>query len=127
MKQNLTKTNNTIFSKLPEHFFIGWAKYSFVIKKKLQDDHKNDCFGITDFNSTTIYLEEEMTDSQARHTIIHEVCHVLLESLGLGAPEEGDDVITSSNEIITETCARAMMLFKGLNPQLWKLLFEDYE
>jgi hypothetical protein len=116
-----------LLSNLPTHVNVGWAKFSFSLKKNLKDTDGTKCYGTTDFNENAITLEETMTDNVAHPTIIHEVCHALLETFGLGGDHDKDeDVLTTSNEFITESCCRSMLMFKHLNPELWKLLFEDY-
>ena len=113
-----------LLSKIPLEFNAGWATFLFVLKKNLKDDDGAKCYGITDFNKFTITLEEGMSEKQALHTIIHECSHVLMETLGLGGPEEGmNDNIETTNEIVTETTCRSFLMFKNLNPELWDILF----
>jgi len=122
----MTKQTKLV-SRLPEEFDTGWAKFSFVIKKNLKDEDEAKCFGITDFNKFTISLDEGMSDKEAHHTIIHECCHALVDTLGLGGPEEGvADKIETSNEVVTETTCRSFLMFKNLNPELWDILFVRY-
>ena len=122
-----TKKKSRLLDKLPTHFDIGWAKFEFKFKKDLVDDEGAKCFGITDIDDYTITLENSMADNVAHPTIIHEVCHVLMDSLGLGGPEDGEpDKVETTNEILTESVARAFLLFKYLNPELWHTLFEEY-
>ena len=115
-----------LLQKLPKYFYIGWAKFEFKVKAKLRDEGE-DCFGITDFNLATITLEKNMKDEVAHPTIIHEVCHVLMETQGLGGSEyDKEGSVSSNNEIITEACCRSMLMFKNFNPELWDLLFVEY-
>ena len=115
-----------LLDKLPSHFDIGWAKFEFKLKKNLYSEESK-CYGVTDFNEFTITLEQSMENITAHPTIIHECCHVLMESLGLGGPEEDkSDSVVSNNEFITEASCRAFLLFKNLNPELWNTLFEEY-
>jgi len=115
-----------ILAKLPTHFNVGWALFEFKLKNKLKDGG-TECYGITDFNLNTITLEKGMSDSVAHPTIIHEVCHVLMETFGLGGNHDSEeDLLTSSNEFITESACRCFLMFKNLNPELWDLLFVEY-
>ena len=115
-----------LLSRLPEELNTGWVTFSFVIKKNLKDDEGCKCFGITDFNRFTITLEEGMSEKEAHHTIIHECCHALVDTMGLGGPEEGViDKVESSNEFITEATCRSILMFRNLNPELWRTLFEE--
>ena len=115
-----------LLEKLPKYFYIGWAKFEFKLKAKLVEEGE-DCYGLTDFNLATITLEKNMSDKVAHPTIIHEVCHVLMETQGLGGNEhDKEGSVLSTNEIITEACCRSMLIFKNFNPELWDLLFVEY-
>jgi len=116
----------SLLERLPKHFDVGWAKFEFKLKAKLRDEG-DDCYGITDFNLATITLESGMGDKLAHPTIIHEVCHALMETQGLGGSEhDKEGSVLSTNEIMTEACCRAMLMFKNLNPELWDLLFVEF-
>ena len=116
-----------LLDSLPSHFDVGWSKYEFKFKKDLKDDAGAKCYGITDFNEFTITLESTMKDKIARPTIIHEVCHTLMETFGLGGDHgKEEDIVVSANEYITEASCRCFLMFKNLNPELWHLLFEEY-
>ena len=68
-----------------------------------------------------------MKDEVAHPTILHEICHVLMETQGLGGSEhDKEGTVTSTNEVVTEACCRAMLMFKNLNPKLWDLLFVSF-
>ena len=112
-------------SLLPYNFNVGWTTFPFELKKNLKDAHGTPCFGIVDFQDFKIQLDGSMTGETAKLTVIHECFHCLFETMGLGAPAEGEDILTTSNEILTETASRALIMFQTLNPELWKLLFED--
>ncbi len=122
----MTARKNRLLDKLPKGFNVGWAEFEFKLKKNLYSDESK-CYGVTDFNEMTITLEDSMPDKIAHPTIIHEVCHALMETFGLGGDHEKDeDVVISQNEFITEASCRCFLMFKNLNPELWQLLFEDY-
>ena len=117
----------SLLGKLPPNINVGWASFEFKFKKKLTDGAGSKCYGITDFNENVITFEETMSDEVAHPTIIHEICHALLETFGLGGDhDKEEDILTSSNEFITESCCRSMLMLRNLNPDLWKLLFIDY-
>ena len=116
----------SLLERLPNSFNIGWAEFKFIIKKELKSGGE-ECYGTTDFNTNVITLDKDMNDEVAHPTILHEVCHVLMETQGLGGSDhDRDGALVSTNEIVTEACCRAMLMFKNLNPELWDLLFVDY-
>ena len=106
---------------------VGWAKFTIRIVKGLKSV-KTNCWGTCDFDTYEINLEEKMEDAPARETILHEICHMLLELCGMGGEGEGEneEFIYASNEKITITISRALILFARLNPDLTKeLLYEQ--
>ena len=116
----------SLLESLPTHFNVGWAKFEFKLKPKLKDEG-DDCYGITDFNLNTITLDKGMSDNVAHPTILHEVCHALMDTQGLGGSEhDKEGTVLSTNEFVTEACCRAMLMFKNLNPELWDLLFVEF-
>ena len=116
----------SFLERLPTHFNIGWASFEFKLKSKIVNEG-DDCYGLTDFNLHTITLEKGMSDKVAHPTVLHEVCHVLMETQGLGGSDmDTEGSLISTNEIVTEACCRAMLIFKNLNPELWDLLFVEF-
>ena len=101
----------------------GWAVFTIKIVKGLKSA-KTNCWGTCDFDTYEIHMEEKMEDGPARETLFHEICHVLLELCGMGGEGEGEneEFIYASNEKITITMSRAMMMFARLNPELAKEL-----
>jgi len=118
---------NKLYDVMPSFFNVGWAKFEFKIVKDLCDDEGSKCLGLTDFDSFVISLEEKMEVKAAHHTIIHECCHALCETFGLGGPDEdAEDKIATTNEFITECTTRSLLMFRNLNLELWNLLFGEY-
>ena len=114
-----------VLSQLPLHFDVGWAKFSFKLVKGLTSDAGDALYGQIDFHNTCISLDENMKGQLAQSTVIHECMHGLMETMGLGALDNTDD-LTTTNEILTETTTRATLMFKHLNPELWDLLFVKF-
>lgn len=102
---------------------VGWAKFNIVFKKGLKSGSSN-CWGTCDFDTYEIHLEEKVGSSPARETLFHEICHAYLELCGMGGEGEGEDeeYVYSSNERLTITVSRAIMMFARLNPELAKEL-----
>lgn len=124
------KKNKHIFEILEEKPSLcevngGWAPFTIKVEKGLKSGKQN-CWGTCDFDTYEIHVEKKMEDAPARETIFHEICHMLLEFTGLGGDGEGEneEYIWASNEKLTITMSRAMMMFSRLNPELAKeLLF----
>jgi len=115
-----------LLERLPESLDVGWTSFKFIVKANLLRGAQK-CYGITDFNLNTITIDKSLPENVAHATIIHEVCHAFMETFGLGGDHESEeDKLTTSNEYLTEAACRCFLMFKNLNPELWKLLFEDY-
>ena len=102
---------------------VGWATFKIVFKKGLKSGSQN-CWGTCDFDTYEIHLEEKIDDSPARETLFHEICHGYLELCGMGGEGEGEDeeYVYASNERVTITVSRAIMMFARLNQELAKEL-----
>ncbi len=102
---------------------VGWAQFRIIFKKGLKSGSQN-CWGTCDFDTYEIHLEEKITPEPARETLFHEICHAFLELCGMGGEGDGEDeeYIYASNEKLTITISRAIMMFARLNPKLAKEL-----
>ena len=101
----------------------GWATFNIIIQKGLKSGKQN-CWGTCDFDTYEIHVEKKMENAVAKETILHEICHMLLEFCGMGGEGEGEyeEYVYASNERLTITMSRAIMLFARLNPELAKEL-----
>ena len=100
----------------------GWAVFTVKLVKGLKSG-KDSCWGTCDFDTYEIRLDDKMADAPARETLLHEICHILLEFCGLGGNDiEESESIKTSNENLTITMSRAMIMFARLNPELAKEL-----
>jgi hypothetical protein len=123
-----TKSNSHLFEKIKANptlqtVNVGWADFSIIIKKGLKSG-KTNCWGTCDFDNYEIHIEEKIEDAPARETLFHEVCHAFLELCGMGGEgeEENEEFIWASNEKLTITMSRAILMFTRLNPELAKEL-----
>tara|TARA_R110000744_G_scaffold369465_1_gene479684 strand:- start:519 stop:884 length:366 start_codon:yes stop_codon:yes gene_type:complete len=106
-------------------FNAGWRVYTFKFVKSLKSSG-TPCYGEADFDKCIISLDVDVDNDTARHTLIHEICHVLLETMGLGGHHETkEDWVENTNEYITESMARGMLMLKNLNPELWSVIFDE--
>jgi len=100
----------------------GWATFTIKMIKGLKSG-KAMCWGTCDFDTYEIHLDDKLADEPARETLLHEICHILLEFCGLGGNDvEEEESVKTSNERLTITMSRAMMMFARLNPELAKEL-----
>ena len=101
---------------------VGWAIFDIKLVSGLKSGEST-CWGTCDFYNYVISLEKKMEDAPARETLLHEICHIFLDFCGLGgAGDESEESITTSNEAMTITMYRAMLMFARLNPELAKEL-----
>lgn len=121
-------TNKHIYEILeekPHLSFVngGWATFEIKVTSGLKSG-KHACWGICDFDTYLIQVEKKMANDVAKETILHEICHMLLEFCGLGGPDDGEipEQMSITNEKITITMSRAIIMFARLNPELAKEL-----
>ena len=124
----MTKKSKHIFDILEETPTLGevnggWGTFTIKVTKGLKSGKQN-CWGTCDFDTYEIHVEKKMEDGPARETILHEICHMLLELCGMGGEGEGEneEYVWASNERLTITMSRAFLLFTRLNPELAKEL-----
>jgi hypothetical protein len=122
------KTNKHIYEILEEKPHLkeingGWAPFTIKVVTGLKSGKQN-CWGTCDFDTYEIHVEKKMEDAVAKETLFHEICHMLLELCGMGGEGEGEneEFIWASNEKLTITMSRAVMMFTRLNPELAKEL-----
>lgn len=122
------KKNKHIFEILEEKPHLkevnaGWAPFTIKIVTGLKSGKQN-CWGTCDFDTYEIHIEKKMESAVAKETLFHEICHMLLEFCGMGGDGEGEneEYIYASNEKLTITMSRAVMMFARLNPELAKEL-----
>tara|TARA_R110000824_G_scaffold253449_2_gene442394 strand:- start:3615 stop:3986 length:372 start_codon:yes stop_codon:yes gene_type:complete len=101
----------------------GWATFTIKVVAGLKSGKQN-CWGTCDFDTYEIHVEKKMEDAVAKETVFHEICHMLLELCGMGGEGEGEkeEYIWASNEKLTITMSRAVIMFTRLNPELAKEL-----
>ena len=101
----------------------GWRVFQINLAKHLYEG-LDKCHGVTDFDAATITLDMDVSDDLAYETLVHEVTHVILETVGCGDNygEQKDLVIT--NEKLTTLTSRGLIMFMTLNPKLFQLLLD---
>jgi len=108
------------------HFNIGWAKYRILLVPIVELDGE-ELNGVTDFEKRTITVSSKLDYAAMRHTLLHEIWHVLLEGMWMHdrSKEYGamEGIVPICNEDLAENIAKGTLLFRNLNPQLWSILF----
>ena len=101
----------------------GWTTFGIKFKKNIEYGGEA-CMGLTDFDSCEILLREINNDDVIRATMIHEMWHVIFSTMGVRADDEDAHTqLVRTNEFLVEQATRGSLLFKQLNPQLWKALY----
>lgn len=121
-------TNKTTFkSKVKEVGVLdaGWTTFSILFKKDIKSDN-DDCLGLVDWDTSEIQIEDSAKDSILKETLLHEIIHVLLSTIGIKADDEDCHIpLSFTNEYLTEQTSRGLILLQRLNPDLWDLIFND--
>ena len=103
----------------------GWAKFPIFFKKNVRADNE-DCMGYVDWDTCEIYIDDTAKEDILKETLLHEVLHVLLSTIGIKAEDEDCHIpLSYTNEYITEQTSRGLLIISRLNLDLWKLLFND--
>lgn len=101
----------------------GWRVFQINLAKHLYEG-LDKCNGVTDFDSATITLDVDVSDDLAYETLVHEIMHVLLETVGCGDDYGEQKDLIISNEKLTTLSSRGLIMFMTLNPKLFQLLLD---
>lgn len=136
MKKDQIKPNELPFMNDQSHIYnklidngihqvnLGWSTFVFEIHGDLYSDNKK-VDGVTEFDSKKIKFEMSLDDLTARETIIHELFHCMLESVGLDEYNFDSSMFSTSNEAMVVALTRQQLVLHNLNPGLYSLIFED--
>ena len=101
---------------------LGWATFTFELHSDLhQDDQKVD--GVCCWDERAIKLEMNLSDFDARETIIHEIYHCMLEGVGLDEKNFDQQRMFMSNEQLVVALTKQTMLIQKLNPKLFATIY----
>ncbi len=109
---------------MPEYLDVGWIKFKITLRENLIQG-TDTCWGWTDFDNHEICIDPNISEQEARHTMIHEVAHALLTTVGLGDELLENKELTTTNEFLAESWARSMLILRNLNPELFNLLLVE--
>lgn len=120
------KDKTHIYNKLVDEevreLNTGWAVFEFELHSNLcVDDQKID--GLTEFDSKKIKLEMNLSDLDARETIIHEIYHCMLEAIGLDEKNFDSQRMFLANEQLVVALSKQTMTLYHLNPKLFSTIY----
>ncbi len=102
---------------------FGWRRFSISFEDLIQNKEGHPLLGEVDFEGGTIKLFKGLKDPMAREVLLHELTHIVLETVGLG-----DDILKGSrltNEFTTDQITRGFLILYNLNPQISRLLSDS--
>jgi len=98
---------------------FGWTVFEIKFEKKLSVDGE-ECYGNSDFDKKEIVLEEDLPPGRDREILLHEITHIVLETMGLGSGLKSKD-----NESLTYQISRGFTLLYNLNKELVKTIYDN--
>ena len=114
------------------YFDAGWRKFDIIVKDPLYDGG-SEYWGATDFDQCTIYIRETNDFDIAKETLIHEITHVILATVGFGGydhDEMGGEftdgyIAPTNNEQLTLCLSRGLMSAFNSNKELFEILIKE--
>ena len=101
---------------------LGWATFVIELHSDLhQDDQKVD--GCCVWDEYKIKLEMNLSDSDAKETIIHEIYHCMLEGAGLDEKNFDSQRMFLTNEQLVVALSKQTMTLHNLNPKLFATIY----
>tara|TARA_R100001460_G_scaffold56822_2_gene96566 strand:+ start:1823 stop:2224 length:402 start_codon:yes stop_codon:yes gene_type:complete len=101
---------------------LGWSKFIIELHSDLHDgEQKVD--GLCDWDEKKIKLEMNLSDMDARETIIHEIYHCMLESVGLDERNFDNQKMILTNEQLVVSLSKQTMTLHHLNPKLFATIY----
>jgi len=106
--------------KLPQHPLevnLGFKKFK-IVQKSLS---KASLYGCVEFPKNTLTIDPNQSLEDYKWTLLHEIFHIGLDLFGLGEDEE---IPNMTNEYLTTVTSNMVQTLAGLNPELFKFIFE---
>ena len=103
-------------------FNAGWRPFTWNLTRNLECDGEK-AYAVTDFETCKIDIDCDMDYDTTRETILHEINHIIAETVGLDNTTSG--VISVTNEEFVTRFSRGMMLVMNLNSELFKALLPN--
>lgn len=83
---------------LPNKIRIGSADYEVKLVKGLSSRHG--VWGLIDYSSTTIELEDTLSFSKLREVLAHEIYHGIIHESGMRDIENEEEMVTAMGPIL---------------------------
>ena len=113
---------NKFIDKEVSRVNVGWAVFSLELHSDLcEGDQKVD--GVCDWEEHKIKLEMNLSDSDARETIIHELYHCMLEAAGFDEKNFDQQRMFLTNEQLVVCLSKQTMTLHHLNPKLFSIIY----
>lgn len=89
--------------KIPNEIKLFNQTVKVILKSDLIDKHE--AFGMWDYKTNKIYLQKstrkyKLTNEQISSTLIHEICHAILDLMGESKLSENEKFISSLSNLI---------------------------
>lgn len=84
--------------KLPKEIRIGSADYEVSINKRLAS--RDGVWGLVNYGSSTIEIEEGISLSKARETLAHEMIHAIIHEAGIRELEKEEEYVTAIGPVL---------------------------
>lgn len=83
---------------LPKNIRIGSADYEISINDRLAS--RDGVWGLVDYGSSTIEIEEGISLSKTRETLAHEMAHAIIHEAGIRDLEEEEEYVTAIGPVL---------------------------
>jgi hypothetical protein len=104
----------------PDTLYVGFKVFN-IVQESLT---KEDLYGCVEFEKNKITVDPNQSDVDYRGTLLHEILHVGFYLFGLG---DDDEMPSFGNEYLTTITSNMMQMLVGMNPELFKFIFDEGE
>ena len=82
---------------------------------------KDNLYGCVEFPKYLLTIDPNQRVEDYKGTLLHEICHIGFEIFGLN---DDDEMPQMGNEFLTTVTSNMIQQLAGLNPELFKFIFE---
>lgn len=95
---NPIKNKEGLTMNLPKVIRIGSADYEVSMNKRLSS--RDGVWGLVDYGSSTIEIEDGISLSKIRETLAHEMLHAIIHEAGIRGLEEEEEYVTAIGPVL---------------------------